>query len=78
MNLYRLDINLPDGTDYPVADMLGPCLFRARAKANERGKAAAGYSEAPVTLTRISGAGRCTVMGRFFPGGSFVRAGAIR
>lgn len=68
MNLYRLDILLPDGTSYPVADFVGPRLYNRRAIADRDGRAAAGYSERPVQLTRISGAGHTKIMGHFMPG----------
>lgn len=74
MNLYRLDIQLPDGTSYPVADMLGPRLIRARQDAARVARSAAGYSGMPVLLTRIQGAGHLRRMGHYYPDGTFKRA----
>lgn len=74
MNLYRLDIQLPDGTSYPVADMLGPVLIRQRGRANDVGRRAAQYSGQPVLLRRIQGAGHLRRMGHYYPDGTFKRA----
>lgn len=68
MNLYRLDILLPDGTSYPVADFVGTRLYNRRAIADRDGHAAAGYSERPVKLTRMQDAGHLKTMGYFMPG----------
>jgi hypothetical protein len=66
MNLYRLDVQTPHGS-YPVVDLMGPRLIRQRSEADRAGRAVASAERCPVTLTRITGAGRLTVMGTFKP-----------
>lgn len=73
MNLYRLDIIMPDNSQVPVADMIGPRLIRQRSKAAEVARSAAGYSGQPVLLTRITGAGMLRKMGFYYPNGTFKR-----
>jgi hypothetical protein len=72
MNLYRLDIIEPDGSSYPVTDLLGVRLIRQRKVADDVGSMTSLAKKRVVTLTRIYGAGATQNMG-FWERGMFTR-----
>lgn len=77
MNIYRIDIEQPDGSHRALTDILGPQLIRSRQQANAKARRAAATMGRGAMLTRISGAGTVRVMGTFMPSGDFRKSGAI-
>lgn len=73
MNLYRIDLQQPDGTFQPLSDFLGPRLIRSRTAADNAARMATATTRLPAQVTRIRGAGQVTIMGTFQPDGRFTR-----
>lgn len=75
MNLYRLDYQHQDGSETPVSSLIGgDFLTRNSTAARERAITRARESLMPVTITRITGAGRMKRTFTAQPDGRFTRA----